>query len=59
MKTETLLRIAFRLAGVSYPIIGLVGIWIGERLVTSVALAFFGVFIVFEYLIWRNEKDDS
>ena len=58
MKTETLLRIAFRLAGISYPIMGMVGVWIGEKLVTSVALAFFGVFIVFEYLIWRNEKKE-
>ena len=62
MKTETLLRIAFRLAGVSYPIIGMAGIWVGERLITSVALGFFGIFIFFEYLIWRNEnngKDDK
>ena len=54
-----LLRIAFRLAGISYPVMGMVGIWVGERLVTAVAMAFFGVFILFEYLLWRNDGKDQ
>ena len=59
MKTETLLRFAFRLAEFSYLIIAFIGIWIGERLITSVAWGFFGIFVVIEYLIWRNRKLDD
>ena len=51
--------LAFRMATISYPIIGLVGIWIGERLETSIAIAFCGVFVMIDYLRWRNTKSNA